>query len=230
MMITAAGTARPADVLVLGAGVAGLQAMGTAGRLGAAVTGYDVRPETRGEIESVGARFLTLDSVASASGEGGYARALSEEEVRAQQDQLNRHIAHRDVIITTAQVPGRRPPVLVTADPIDKMRPGSVIIDMAASPLGGNVVGSVSDATTVTPNGVSIIGAGNLAAGVPGAASSAFSHNIGALLSSLISDGAITIDLGDEIQAGIVIAHDGAVVHPGTARLLAEATTATETR
>ena len=208
----------------------GSRPWGQLGGFGAAVTGYDVRPETRGEVESVGARFLALDSVSSASGEGGYARALSGRRCSSQQDELTRHIARRDVIITTAQVPGRRPPVLVTADAIDKMLPGSVIIDMAASSLGGNVVGSVPDTTTVTPNGVSIIGAGNLAAGVPGAASSAFSHNIGALLSSLISDGTIAIDLGDEIQAGLVVAHDGAVVHPGTARLLAEPTTATEAR
>lgn len=222
MMITASGTARPADVLVLGAGVAGLQAMGTARRLGAVVTGYDVRPETKGEVESVGARFLVLESVPSGSGEGGYARALSDDEQLAQQHELNEHISHRDVVITTAQVPGRRPPLLVTAEALKQMRPGAVVVDMGASDLGGNVEGSVPDQTTVTDNGVSVIGAHNLAASVPAAASAAYSHNISALLLNLLRDGALVIDLDDEIQAGVVVTYDGKVVHALTAALLAD--------
>jgi len=222
MMITAAGTARPADVLVLGAGVAGLQAMGTARRLGAVVTGYDIRPETKGEIESVGARFLVLTSVASGSGAGGYARALSAEEQLAQQHELNEHISRRDVVITTAQVPGRKPPVLVTAEALKQMRAGAVVVDMGASDLGGNVEGSVPGQTTVTDNKVTVIGASNLAARVPSAASVAYSHNISALLLSLVSNGALAIDLEDEIQAGVVITFDGKVVHPPTATPLAE--------
>jgi len=222
MMITASGTARPADVLVLGAGVAGLQAMATARRLGAVVTGYDVRPETKGQVESVGARFLVLESVASGAGEGGYARALSEDEQRAQQDELNRHMSHRDVVITTAQVPGRRPPLLVTAAAITSMRAGAVIVDMGASALGGNVAGSVPDQTIVTDNGITIVGAGNLAATAPAAASAAYSHNICALLLHLLHDGVLTIDLDDQIQAGVVISYAGQVVHPPTVALLAE--------
>jgi NAD(P) transhydrogenase subunit alpha len=222
MMITAAGTARPADVLVLGAGVAGLQAMGTARRLGAVVTGYDIRPETKGEVESVGARFLVLKSVASGSGAGGYARALSAEEQLAQQHELNEHISRRDVVITTAQVPGRKPPVLVTAEALKQMRAGAVVVDMGASDLGGNVEGSVPGQTTVTDNKVTVIGASNLAARVPSAASVAYSHNISALLLSLVSNGALVIDLEDEIQAGVVITFDGKVVHPPTATPLAE--------
>ncbi|MDQ2960246.1 MAG: NAD(P) transhydrogenase subunit alpha [Candidatus Dormibacteraeota bacterium] len=213
LLITAAGTAKPADVLVLGAGVAGLQAMGTAHRLGAVVTGYDVRPETRAEIESVSARFLELESVTTASGEGGYARALSADEQAAQQAELTRHIAHFDVVITTAQVPGRRPPVLVTADAVAAMRAGSVLVDLGASSLGGNVEGSVPDETIVTANGVTIIGAGNLPARVPNAASVNFSHNVAALLRHIVHDGALVIDTSDEIQAGVVVTSNGAVVH-----------------
>ena len=139
LLITAAGTARPAKVLVLGTGVAGLQAIGTARRLGAVVTGYDVRPSSKSEVESLGATFLELKSVTSAAGEGGYARELTEDERRAQQAELSGHIAAHDVVITTAQVPGRRPPLLVTEDTVKAMAAGSVIVDMAASTLGGNV-------------------------------------------------------------------------------------------
>jgi NAD(P) transhydrogenase subunit alpha len=220
MLITAAGTAPPAKVLVLGAGVAGLQAMGTARRLGAVVTGYDVRPETRDQIESVGARFLQLESVGAAAGEGGYARALSATEQAAQQAELTAALARFDVVITTAQVPGRRPPVLVTAEAVKGMRTGAVLVDLAASSLGGNVEGSADGQVVRTENGARIIGAGNLPAQVPTAASAAYSHNIVALLAGLVHDGALTIDLDDEIQAGVVITHDGRVIHPGVAALL----------
>src|SRR5712692_7496492 len=220
LLITAAGTARPAKVLVLGTGVAGLQAIGTARRLGAVVSGYDVRPSSKDEVESLGATFVELTSVGSAAGEGGYARELTAEERQAQQDELTGHIARHDVVITTAQVPGRRPPVLVTEDAIKAMAPGSVIVDIGASALGGNVAGSVPGETVVTGNGVTIVGADNLPATVPTAASNAYSRNISALLLHLTRDGALAIDPGDEIQAGVVIAHDGKVVHPGVAGLL----------
>jgi H+-translocating NAD(P) transhydrogenase subunit alpha len=209
MLITAAGTARPARVLVLGAGVAGLQAIGTARRLGAIVSGYDVRPSSKQEVESLGATFISLTSAVSAAGEGGYARELTDEERQAQQDELAGHIARHDVIITTAQVPGRRPPLLVTEDAIKEMTGGSVIVDMGASALGGNVAGSRPDETIVTENGVTVIGAGGLAASVPTAASNAYSRNISALLLHMTKDGALAIDLSDEIQAGVVISHDG---------------------
>ena len=219
MLITAAGTSR-ASVLVLGAGVAGLEAMGTAHRLGAVVTGYDIRPETREQIDSVGARFLRLASVAPAEGEGGYARALTAEEQAAQQAELAAKIGRFDIVITTAQVPGRRPPLLVTAEAVKGMQTGSVLVDLAASSLGGNVEGSVADQTVLTGNGVRIIGAGNLPAQVPTAASAAYSHNIVALLADLVRDGSLTIDPADEIQAGVVITHQGTVVHPAVAALL----------
>ena len=220
MLITASGTARPARVLVLGTGVAGLQAIGTARRLGAVVSAYDVRPAARSEAESVGATFIELSSVGPAAGEGGYARALTDEERQAQQEELAGHIARHDVIITTAQVPGRRPPLLVTEDALKAMAPGSVVVDMGASALGGNVAGSAPGQTIVTAGGVTVIGAGNLAATVPGAASAAYSRNISALLLHMTRDGALAIDTGDEIQAGVVITHGGRVVHPATARLL----------
>jgi NAD(P) transhydrogenase subunit alpha len=222
MLTTAAGTARPARVLVLGTGVAGLQAIGTARRLGAVVSAYDVRPQTRTEVESLGGTFIELTSVGSAAGAGGYARALSDEERQAQQAELTGHIARHDVIITTAQVPGRKPPVLVTEDAIKAMTAGAVVVDMAAGPLGGNVAGSAPDETVVTGNGVTIVGAGNLAATVPGSSSAFLARNIATLLLHLVKDGALAIDPADEIQAGVVITHDGAVIHPATAALLAE--------
>jgi H+-translocating NAD(P) transhydrogenase subunit alpha len=221
LLITAAGTARPAKLLVLGTGVAGLQAIGTARRLGAQVSGYDVRPASKGEVESLGATFIELTSGLSAAGEGGYARELTAEERDAQQAELAGHIARQDVVITTAQVPGRRPPLLVTEDAVRAMSPGSVIVDMGASPLGGNVAGSVPGETVVTPNGVTIIGAQHLAASLPTAASNAYSRNISALLLHLVSEGALAIDTTDEIQAGVVVAHGGEVVHPAVAKLLA---------
>ena len=220
MLITAAGTSRPASLLVLGAGVAGLQAMGTARRLGAMVTGYDVRPETRDQIESVGARFLELESVASAAGEGGYARALTADEQSAQQAELAAKIGRFDVVITTAQVPGRRPPLLVTAEAVKGMPAGAILVDLAASSLGGNIEGSVADQTVLTENGARIIGAANLPAQVPTAASTAYSHNIAALLAELVHDGALTIDPADEIQAGVVVTHQGQVIHPAVAASL----------
>jgi len=220
LLITAAGTARPAKLLVLGTGVAGLQAIGTARRLGAQVSGYDVRPASKGEVESLGATFIELTSVASAAGEGGYARELTEDERAAQQAELTGHIARQDVVITTAQVPGRRPPLLITEDAVKSMAAGSVIVDMGASPLGGNVAGSVPDETVVTENGVTIIGAQNLPSTVPTASSSAFSRNMSALLLHMTSEGTLQIDTGDEIQAGVVITHDGQVVNPAVAKLL----------
>jgi H+-translocating NAD(P) transhydrogenase subunit alpha len=222
LMITAAGTARPAKLLVLGTGVAGLQAIGTARRLGAQVSGYDVRPASRGEVESLGATFVELKSVVSAAGEGGYARELTAEERDAQQAELAGHIGRQDVVITTAQVPGRRPPLLVTSQAVDQMSPGSVIVDMGASALGGNVAGSVPGETVVTRGGVTIIGAPNLAAAVPAASSSAYSRNISALLLHLVDEGALKIDTTDDIQAGVVVAHGGEVVHPAVAKLLNE--------
>jgi NAD(P) transhydrogenase subunit alpha len=220
LLTTAAGTAKPANVLVLGIGVAGLQAIATARRLGAVVKAYDVRSETREQAESLGAQFLKLTSVADASGTGGYARELTEDERKAQQAELNGHIGSMDVVITTAQVPGRRPPVLVTADAVAQMKPGSVIVDMAASALGGNVELSQPDQTITTANGVTIIAPTNLPATMPAGASGFFARNISALLTHFVADGAMRYDFSDEITAGTVITHDGKVVQEATAKLL----------
>jgi H+-translocating NAD(P) transhydrogenase subunit alpha len=217
LLITAAGTARPARVLILGTGVAGLQAIGTARRLGAVVTAYDVRPETKTEVQSLGATFLELAAVGPAAGDGGYARALNEDERQAQQDELTGHIARHDVVITTAQVPGRRPPVLVTADALKAMTAGSVVIDMAASDLGGNVDGSIPGETVTTENGISVVGAGSLPSTMPAAASAMYARNISALLLYMVKDGALALDLSDELQAGVVVSRDGHVIHPALA-------------
>jgi H+-translocating NAD(P) transhydrogenase subunit alpha len=214
LLITAAGTARPAKVLVLGTGVAGLQAIGTARRLGAVVSAYDVRPETKTEAESLGATFIELTSVGPASGAGGYARALTDDERRAQQDELTGHITRHDVVITTAQVPGKRPPLLITEDALKAMAPGSVVVDMGASALGGNVAGSVPDETVETENGVTVIGGGSLPSSMPTAASAMYARNISSLLLYLVKDGELTIDPGDDLQAGVVITRDGQIVHP----------------
>jgi NAD(P) transhydrogenase subunit alpha len=217
LLITAAGTARPAKVLILGTGVAGLQAIGTARRLGAVVSAYDVRPETKAEVESLGASFIELTSVGPAGGTGGYARALTDEERAAQQAELADHIARHDVVITTAQVPGRRPPMLVTGEALKSMAAGSVLVDMGASALGGNVEGSMPGETILTDNGVAIIGADNLPSTMAAAASSMYARNISSLLLYMVKDGELTVDLGDELVAGVVITHDGSVVHPALA-------------
>ncbi|TCC16041.1 NAD(P) transhydrogenase subunit alpha [Kribbella sindirgiensis] len=203
MMMTAAGTVRPAKVLVLGGGVAGLQAMGTARRLGALVTGYDVREAAQTDIASTGAAVLDLG--VSASGEGGYARALTAEEEAVQQRAMVDAIRGFDVVITTAQVPGHRPPELVSAQALAGMAAGSVVVDLGAGPLGGNVAGSVPDGRTVTENGVVVLGAGDLPAQVARAASSAWARNVTALLEYLIHDGSVVLDPDDEITAGLLV-------------------------
>ncbi|MDX6197446.1 MAG: H+-translocating transhydrogenase subunit alpha [Actinomycetota bacterium] len=215
MLMTAAGTTRPAAVLVLGAGVAGLQAIATAKRLGARITGYDVRAEAQGDVLSLGAAFLDLGGVSVVS-EGGYARPLTAEESAAQQEALVDAISGFDVVITTAQVPGRRPPVLVPREALDRLKPGSVIVDIAASSLGGNVDGSIPDMTIVTERGVTIVGAGNLPSQVPRASSTAYARNVTALLALLVRDGALHVDLQDEVLQGLVVTHDGIVNRPET--------------
>jgi NAD(P) transhydrogenase subunit alpha len=222
LLITAAGTARPAKVLVLGTGVAGLQAIGTARRLGAVVSAYDVRPETKTEVQSLGATFIELTSVGPAGGEGGYARALTDAERAAQLAELADHIARHDVVITTAQVPGRRPPLLVTSEALKSMAPGSVLVDMGASTLGGNVEGSAPGETIVADNGITIIGADNLPSTMAAAASAMYARNVSSLLLYMVKDGQFTVDLADELVAAVVIAQDGKVVHPALATSAAE--------
>jgi NAD(P) transhydrogenase subunit alpha len=224
MMVTAAGTARPAEVLILGAGVAGLQAIGTARRLGAAVSAFDVRPDSKIEVGSLGARFLEIAAITSAAGEGGYARALTPEEQTALADELATHVARHNIVITTAQVPGRTPPLLVTEAAVAAMKAGSVVVDAASSPLGGNVAGSQPGEAIVTDNGVTVIGADDLPSTMPTSASAAYSRNISALLLHLLVDGRVVVDLTDEIQAGVVMTHDGNVVHPAVVARIDAAT------
>lgn len=211
MMITAAGTAKPANVLVLGTGVAGLQAIGTAKRLGAVVSGYDVRPASRGEVESLGATFLT-SSVTGGAGAGGYARALSAEEQAKQQAELASYIQKNDIVITTAQVPGRKPPLLVSKSVVATMKPGSIFIDLAASSLGGNVEGSEPGKRVVTADGVTLVGAGNLASELPSSASSMFSKNVQALITAITKDGALAINPDDEVQSEVLVTYGGEVI------------------
>jgi NAD(P) transhydrogenase subunit alpha len=220
LLTTAAGTAKPANVLILGIGVAGLQAIGTAKRLGAVVKAYDVRAETKEQAQSLGAQFLVLKTAVDASGEGGYARQLTPDEQAAQQAELNGHIATMDVVITTAQVPGRRPPLLVTADAVKAMKPGSVIVDMAASALGGNVELSKAGETIVTDNGVTIIAPDNLPATMPSGSSAFYARNISALLLGMVKDGALNLDFEDEVTKATVITHGGEVVQDATKKLL----------
>jgi len=223
MLVTAAGTAKPASVLILGIGVAGLQAIGTARRLGAVVSAYDVRPETAEQAESLGARFVRLKTSIDATGAGGYARELTADERAGQQAELNEVIAGQDVVITTAQVPGRKPPVLVTADAVRAMRPGSVIVDMAASALGGNCELSRPGETITTDNGVVIVSPENLPASMPSSASMFYAQNIRALLLNMVKDGNLVLDFEEEVTKATVITHGGAVVADAVQRLLAPA-------
>ena len=219
LLMTAAGTAPPAKVLVLGAGVAGLQAIATARRLGAVVSAYDVRAEVKEQVESLGASFVVLKSVADASGAGGYARALTDEEQRAQREELNRFIAEADVIVTTALVPGRRAPILVDEDAVKAMRPGTVVVDLAGE-QGGNCALSTPGETIETDNGVIVTAPLNLPSSMPTSASLMYARNISALLLHLVRDGELGLDFEDEITAGAVITHDGKVVHEATRKLL----------
>jgi NAD(P) transhydrogenase subunit alpha len=223
LLTTAAGTAKPANVLILGIGVAGLQAIGTAKRLGAVVHAYDVRPETREQAESLGAKFVKLKTTIDATGAGGYARELTPEERSAQQAELNEVIGGMDVVITTAQVPGRKPPVLVTADAVAKMKPGSVIVDMAASALGGNCELSKAGETVVTDNLVTILAPENLPASMPIGSSQFYARNISALLLQLIKEGQLTVDPEDEIGGPVTITHGGEIRSDAVKKLLAPA-------
>ena len=209
MLTTAAGTIPPAKVLVLGAGVAGLQAIATARRLGAVVTGYDVRPEVADQVQSLGAKFLDLG--VSAVGEGGYARELTEDEKRQQQEALQDAIAGQDAVITTALVPGRPAPRLITADAVRRMAPGSVVVDLAAE-AGGNCE-LTEPGQTVVREDVVIAGPLNLPSSMPEHASRLYARNMQALLELLVEEGELRLDFDDEVVAGACITRGGEIVH-----------------
>jgi H+-translocating NAD(P) transhydrogenase subunit alpha len=205
MLMTAAGTVAPAKVLVLGAGVAGLQAIATARRLGAVVSGFDVRPAVREQVESLGASFLDL-SVVGEETEGGYARELTEEDQRRQQEELERRIPEFDVVITTALVPGRPAPKLIPASAVAAMRDGSVIVDLAAE-AGGNTELTVPGEEVVR-EGVTIVGLTNLPSSVPVHASQLYARNVQALLTHLAPDGELTLDWEDEVTSGTCVTRE----------------------
>ncbi|MEQ8766662.1 MAG: Re/Si-specific NAD(P)(+) transhydrogenase subunit alpha [Planctomycetota bacterium] len=208
MMMTAAGTITPARVLVMGAGVAGLQAIATAKRLGARVEATDVRPEVKEQVESLGGTFVDTGQLA---GDGGYAGEAKEEFLERQQEILSEHVAAADVVITTALVPGRKAPILVTKDMVNRMKPGSVIVDMAAG-QGGNCELSKPDERVIV-HGVTIIGETNLPAMLASDASLMFGRNVAAFVKPLIQDGALTPDWDDEIVQGAAVLRDGEVVN-----------------
>ena len=210
MMMTAAGTIPPAKVLVMGAGVAGLQAIATAKRLGAVVTAYDVRPVVKEQVESLGGKFFQVESQESGEASGGYAKEMSDEYKKAQAAQLGEFVPTQDIIITTAQIPGKPAPKLITADMLKNMRPGSIILDMAVE-TGGNCAFS-EIGKTVEKDGVKIIGPANLPARLPRDASQVFARNIVSFLQNLYDDkGEIRWD--DEIVSKSALTHDGKVVN-----------------
>jgi NAD(P) transhydrogenase subunit alpha len=221
MLTTAAGTIAPAKALVIGAGVAGLQAIATARRLGAVVEAFDTRPVVKEQVQSLGAKFLEIDLGESGAGAGGYAKELSEEAHRKEVELLAKAARENDIVITTAAIPGRKAPVLITKDMVPTMRPGSVIVDLAAE-TGGNC--ELTEAgKTVVKDGVTIIGTLNLPSTMPYHSSQMYSRNIASLLALFLKDGKATLDMADEVIKGTVITQDGQVVHDATRKLLAPA-------
>ena len=216
MMMTAAGTVAPAKIFVMGVGVAGLQAIATARRMGAVVTATDVRPATKEQVESLGAKFLAVEDeeFKNAQTAGGYAKPMSPEYQAKQAVLTGEHIKKQDIVITTALIPGRAAPVLVTAAQVATMKPGSVLIDLAVE-AGGNVEGARVGETVVTPNGVSIVGHANLPGRIAADASALYAKNLVAFAGLMVKDGALTLDLDDEILKAAVVTHGGSVVHEG---------------
>ena len=219
MLITAAGTTPPVKLLVLGAGVAGLQAIATARRLGAVVSAYDIRPQVQEQIESLGARFISAPVDESAAAATGYAKEVSDETQRRQQAALASHIADADVVITTAQIPGRPAPLLISREMVEEMAPGAVIVDVAAA-NGGNCE-LTSPGEDIVHQGVRIMGPTDLAGRVAVDASQMYSRNLAAFIDHISDDdAAFRFDFDDEIVAGACITHDGRVIHPVSRRAL----------
>jgi len=212
MLTTAAGTIAPARCVVLGAGVAGLQAIATARRLGAVVEAFDVRPAVKEQVESLGAKFIEAELKAGAEDAGGYAKAQSEDEAQRTRDTLRKPIKDADVVISTALIPGKPAPLLISSDMVAEMKPGSVIIDLAAE-MGGNCQLTKAGEDVSSPNGVIISGVLNLPASMPIHASQMYSRNMLSLLNLLIKDGNLNLDFNDEIIKGACITHNGEILH-----------------
>src|SRR5467141_2748856 len=221
MLTTAAGTIAPAKALVIGAGVAGLQAIATARRLGAVVEAFDTRPVVKEQVQSLGAKFLEIDLGESGAGQGGYAKELSEEAHRKEVELLAKAARENDIIITTAAIPGRKAPVLITKEMLPTMKPGSVIVDLAAE-TGGNVA-LTEPGKTVVVSGVTIIGQLNIPASMPFHASQMYSRNVASLLGLMLKkDGKLNLDMNDDVIKGTVITKDGEVVHEQTKKAVGE--------
>ena len=221
MLTTAAGTIPPAKVLVLGAGVAGLQAIATARRLGAVVSAYDTRAVVKEQVHSLGATFLEIDLGVDAQGAGGYAKELTPEQIERQRAFMVQHIGASDCVITTAAVPGRRAPLLITEEAVNAMRPGSVIVDLAAE-TGGNCA-LTQPGEVIVHHGVTIVGTTNLPATMPFDSSRLYSRNVLTLLQHLMKDGALNFDYSDEITRDTTLTHDGEITHKPTLDALAGA-------
>ena len=219
MLTTAAGTIPPAKVLILGAGVAGLQAIATARRLGAVVSGYDVRAVVKEQVQSLGATFLEFDLGGDAEAKGGYAKELTPEQAERQRQWMADHIGNSDVVIPTALVPGRRAPILITEEAVRKMRPGSVIVDVAAD-AGGNCA-LTKPGEVLVVDGVTIVGTKNLPATMPLHASQLYSRNVFALLDVLVKDGNLMLDRNDEIVRDTLLTQDGEILHEPTKAAMA---------
>ncbi len=219
MLMTAAGTVAPAKVLIIGAGVAGLMACATAKRLGGVVEAFDVRPEVKEQVNSVGAKFVEVPVKEDGSGSGGYAKEMSDEYKKKQAELISKHIAKSDVVIPTALIPGRKAPILITEEQVKSMKPGSVIVDLAAE-MGGNcAVTTVGENTVV--HGVQIIGHANLPSTMSYHASQMFSKNIEKFLFHLCDEKGFKMDMEDEITSGSLVTQDGQIIHELTKSLMA---------
>jgi len=227
MMMTAAGTVAPARVFVIGAGVAGLQAIASSKRLGAIVEAYDIRPAVKEQVQSLGGKFVEMElETGAAEDKGGYAKAMGEEFYRKQRELMTRVIAEQDVVISTAAVPGKKAPILVTADMVKGMRPGSVVVDLAAE-RGGNCE-LTKPGETVVEHGVTILGPINLPATVPFHASQMFAKNITTFFASMGKEGKVTLNMEDEVLAESLITRDGEVVNPRVREAMGLATAKTD--
>jgi NAD(P) transhydrogenase subunit alpha len=219
MMMTAAGTITPARVFIVGAGVAGLQAIASSKRLGAIVSAYDVRPVVKEQVESLGGKFLEIQlDTAGAEDKGGYAKQLDEEAIRKQQELMLQAVAESDVVITTAAVPGKKAPILLTAEMVRQMKPGSVVVDLAAE-RGGNCE-LTRPGETVVDGGVTILGPANLPAEIPYHASQMYAKNIATFLLNMVKNGQLNLDVEDEIVRETLVTQDGKIANPRVAEIL----------